>query len=181
MNCYYHPEVEAVATCSNCGKAICQDCAVDVGGQFQCRQCISLLNTPKPSTISAAPILPTNKMSTTSLLLGIGGWVFFCFNYTIGPLLTIGTLGLGLICSVPLNLIQHATWISSLITGHIALKQLKEREGIEKGRGMAKAGLIMSYIQLGIVAIYIILTIIAVVFGLSIPFMDQIFQQFNLN
>lgn len=38
--CYYHPERNAVATCSKCGAGICRDCAVKDGqGRIICRQC----------------------------------------------------------------------------------------------------------------------------------------------
>lgn len=27
MKCYFHPEKDAVATCQNCGKSLCKECA----------------------------------------------------------------------------------------------------------------------------------------------------------
>lgn len=43
MNCYVHPDVDAVATCVGCGKAVCGDCATTTreGGtdKVYCPQC----------------------------------------------------------------------------------------------------------------------------------------------
>ena len=41
MNCHYHPDVAAIGTCTNCGKAICDQDAIDVRGKLVCRTCIS--------------------------------------------------------------------------------------------------------------------------------------------
>lgn len=37
MKCFYHETVDAVATCKNCCKALCRQCAVDVGNGMACR------------------------------------------------------------------------------------------------------------------------------------------------
>ena len=35
MQCYKHPDVEAVGACTTCGKPVCEACAIDVGGKIQ--------------------------------------------------------------------------------------------------------------------------------------------------
>lgn len=42
MRCFYHPEKDAVGTCSQCRKAGCRVCIEDVGGALLCKGCISL-------------------------------------------------------------------------------------------------------------------------------------------
>lgn len=42
MKCYYHPEKDAVGTCSQCGKAACRDCIDDVGGALLCKDCMAM-------------------------------------------------------------------------------------------------------------------------------------------
>ena len=37
MKCFYHETVDAVATCKNCCRALCRQCAVDVGNGIACR------------------------------------------------------------------------------------------------------------------------------------------------
>ena len=45
MECHNHPDKEAVANCSLCGKAICQECSVEIGGSIYCKDCINELLT----------------------------------------------------------------------------------------------------------------------------------------
>ncbi len=37
MKCFYHPQAEAIGTCKNCHKGVCQQCAVDVGNGIACK------------------------------------------------------------------------------------------------------------------------------------------------
>ncbi len=39
MKCARHPDVEAVAVCVNCGKALCPECRNEVDGKSYCRPC----------------------------------------------------------------------------------------------------------------------------------------------
>jgi len=41
MKCFYHPEIEAVAICKNCHKAICKDCLVEVQNGVACKDSIN--------------------------------------------------------------------------------------------------------------------------------------------
>lgn len=38
MKCFYHPEVDAVATCVECGKGLCSECAVKYK-EMECDDC----------------------------------------------------------------------------------------------------------------------------------------------
>ena len=37
MNCFYHRDKTAIGSCKSCGKALCPDCAVDLGKGLACR------------------------------------------------------------------------------------------------------------------------------------------------
>ena len=37
MRCFYHHDKEAVGSCKSCGKALCVECAVDLGKGLACR------------------------------------------------------------------------------------------------------------------------------------------------
>jgi hypothetical protein len=37
VRCHYHRDVEAVASCKNCSRGLCDACAVDVGNGLACR------------------------------------------------------------------------------------------------------------------------------------------------
>lgn len=41
MVCNVHTDREAIGTCTTCGKAICGECAVDLGGKLSCRDCLA--------------------------------------------------------------------------------------------------------------------------------------------
>jgi hypothetical protein len=37
MRCFYHRDLDAVASCKNCGRGLCPDCSADVGNGLACR------------------------------------------------------------------------------------------------------------------------------------------------
>lgn len=39
MKCSYHPDVDAVGACINCGRLICAECKTVVGGKIYCNPC----------------------------------------------------------------------------------------------------------------------------------------------
>lgn len=41
MECHNHPDREAVANCSVCGKAVCQDCCMEIAGNIYCKDCVN--------------------------------------------------------------------------------------------------------------------------------------------
>ena len=41
MECHNHPDREAVANCSFCGKAVCPECSVEIGGNIYCKDCLN--------------------------------------------------------------------------------------------------------------------------------------------
>lgn len=43
MACYIHPDREAVANCSVCGRQICSECSVIIGDSSYCKNCINTL------------------------------------------------------------------------------------------------------------------------------------------
>ena len=45
MECHNHPDREAVTNCSLCGKAICQDCSMEIAGQVYCKDCVNEIVT----------------------------------------------------------------------------------------------------------------------------------------
>jgi peptidyl-prolyl cis-trans isomerase B (cyclophilin B) len=60
----------------------------------------------------------------------------------------------------------------SVITGHVAISQIKQTG--EGGKGMATAGLIMSYIGLGLTLIGICVSAVLAALGtISLPYLNQ--------
>lgn len=69
MECNNHPDREAVANCSVCGKAVCQDCCMEIAGQIYCKDCVNEIVTrsimekavqksdvPPKETVAAEPV-----------------------------------------------------------------------------------------------------------------------------
>ncbi len=67
MNCYIHPEKEAVGTCTSCGKPICSECAIEMQGKLICRPCLA---SGKVSTASK----PDKDVNTAFLIELVGGF-----------------------------------------------------------------------------------------------------------
>jgi hypothetical protein len=40
-HCFYHPERDAVAVCSKCGKPLCKECAIEYKGKIYCKDCLA--------------------------------------------------------------------------------------------------------------------------------------------
>lgn len=133
VNCAYHPDQPAVATCSNCGRAICQNDLVIKNAVSFCMICAAQpvqpvyapQYVPYPQQVVYPqqlpyyrPSPPTNGSAITSLVTGIISIVFG------------GCYGAGL-----------AFAIAALVTGIIARRQIKEHEPMQ-GSGMAVAGIV---------------------------------------
>jgi len=59
--------------------------------------------------------------------------------------------------------------VVAVITGHLAKKEIRDSGGMVGGDGMALAGLILGYVQLGLIALAIIV-VIALAFALGPSF-----------
>lgn len=94
MKCYYHPQIEAVATCASCGKAICKACTVEVAGRTVCQHCLAMgranrfLAMGRANQFQAKSVKTTNTLAIVSLVLGVlglcGGLPFSVAAWVIG-------------------------------------------------------------------------------------------------
>jgi len=65
--CYTHADRAAGGFCVSCGKPICPDCTVEVGGKYHCKGCV------------AEKIAPAHKASSQSLSsFSNSQWMGFC-------------------------------------------------------------------------------------------------------
>ena len=147
MKCYYHPEVDAIGTCTNCGKAICQTCAVNVGGRFQCQQCLA-----SGAVSQTTSTLPTNSLAIISLILGILGLIGCCCGGSIG----------GILFGLPAS-----------ITGWIARKQILKADKEQQGLQLATVGLVFGIAEL--ILALVVLVVWGSAFGLSV--LSDLLQQ----
>ena len=61
MKCYNHPSIEATSTCSECGKAICDACVMEISGRTLCRSCTEKLagaQAPTQAPAQSQPLAP---------------------------------------------------------------------------------------------------------------------------
>ena len=88
-----------------------------------------------------APEAPqTSVLAVVSLVAGIAGW-------TILPVLGA---------------------VVAVITGHLAKREIRESPGRFTGDGLATAGLVLGYVQLGLIALAIIVIIFLALLGVGI-------------
>lgn len=74
MKCYYHPKDDAVAVCKICGKGVCADCAVEIGGIAYCKTCVeSKVAAPTSKDAQVAMPMPSGIPSRTHFIVGAVG------------------------------------------------------------------------------------------------------------
>ncbi len=139
------------------------------------------MNEYYPDIQPSAP--QNNKMALTSIIAGLGGWliaiIFICLSLATGVLGAL-TFGLGAIlgiCLIPIQILIPIAWIVGIVTGHIALKQIKDGGDVEGGRGMAIAGLISGYLGIGIFCILLVSLIVLILTGASVPLLEEVFRE----
>ena len=172
MKCAYHATIDAVATCSACGRAICGDCVVDTGGRVTCKSCVEAR-----SRLAAAYGPGNNQSALWSMILGLGGWLLFFLNLLVNfvllPLATVATVGAGALCgilTIPLCVLPYLPWIIGAILGHMGLSALNSPGNKEAGRGMAVTGLIASYGGIGLSLLGCLIIVAALALGVTVPF-----------
>jgi amino acid transporter len=47
MKCFFHPDIEATGTCSNCKRSVCQDCQTTLDEKKYCNTCVTDLYVEK--------------------------------------------------------------------------------------------------------------------------------------
>lgn len=76
MNCYVHPDKEAVGVCTSCTKPICSECKVEVAGKLVCTNCLA-----EGKGIAQVPAAGTAlKSKGTALVAEIAGGLFGIFG-----------------------------------------------------------------------------------------------------
>jgi hypothetical protein len=135
-------------------------------------------------SVPPAPLLdpapPSNKLATTSLTLGIVGWVLYlgqwCFDLTVGLLLSLATGGASAVCSTVLDFLPFVLWIAGIVSGHAALSRVK-RSGAPGG-GKAVWGLALNYAGLFFIIILIALAVALIAAGVGAGLLGKLFPFF---
>jgi hypothetical protein len=126
---------------------------------------VSFALDPPMSDSRPAP----NKLARNSLVLGLLGWLFYllqwCFDLTIGLLLSAVTGGASAICSSVLDILPFILWLAGIVAGHVALGQIRQTGA--SGRTGAIWGLILGYVGLAFTILIIVVIILLVATGIG--------------
>ena len=118
-----------------------------------------------------------NRLATTSLTLGILGWVLYllqwCFDLTIGLLMAAFTAGSSTICATVLDFLPFVLWLAAIVTGHASLGQMKQI--VAPGRWRAVWGLLLSYIGIFFTIVLIVIIVSLITAGIGVGVLDKIF------
>jgi hypothetical protein len=117
-----------------------------------------------------------DKFAMASLTLGILGWTVYllqwCFDLTIGLLLAAVSAGSSTICASVLDFLPLVLWLVGIVTGHVALGQIKHTGA--PGRRQAVWGLVLGYIGLFFTILLIVLIVTLIASGIGAGVLDKI-------
>jgi len=117
-----------------------------------------------------------NRLATTSLILGLVGWAIYvlqwCFDLTFGLLLAGVTAGASAVCTTVFDILPFMLWLVGIVTGHIALGQIKHNIGI--GRNRVVWGLLLNYFGLFFVIIVTIGILLLIGAGIGVGVLNKI-------
>ena len=91
------------------------------------------------------PVAPTSTLAIISLISGIVSWF----------------------------LLPFIAAVAAVITGHMAKTEIKKSNGMLGGNGMATAGLVLGYVQLGLGLCICIVVAAMLAFGMTVPFISN--------
>jgi hypothetical protein len=89
MKCFYHPQIDAVGMCSQCGKTACQNCIGDVGGAMICSGCWSLAQREEEIIQQEAVIDKQTQIRKAKNRI-LWSWVFAGIGFLIGLIFAVG-------------------------------------------------------------------------------------------
>jgi hypothetical protein len=122
----------------------------------------------------------TSKLARTSLTLGILGWILYflqwCFDLTLGLLLAFATGGSSAVCSTVLDFLPFVLWLIGILTGHVALGQIKQTR--ITGRRQAVWGLALGYSGMLFTILLIAMVVALVTMGVGVGVLDKVLPSF---
>ncbi len=152
MKCYLHPDAEAAGTCTSCGKAICPDCSMEIGGKLLCKpccervasQCMAAQASKKEPAL--ALLLSFVGGLVSGLLIGLGqiyngqakkGVILCVLNIVLGLcilivyiLASILTLGIGAFCCLPIFAAPLLLWLYAMYDAYTTADKINRGEPV---------------------------------------------------
>ncbi len=90
MKCFYHPTIDAVGVCSQCGKAACRDCIEDIRGTMLCKGCIVRTLQDQTARQRTAEVSRQSVIESARRRIRLSK-IFFIVPAIFGLLIGIGT------------------------------------------------------------------------------------------
>jgi len=154
MKCYVHPDVEAIGTCTGCGKAICPTCSMEVGGKLVCKPCAEKMATQCVTAQMASKKEPALALLlslvgglVSGLLIGLGQiyngqvkkGIILCVSHAVAwaviiiVYLLVGflTLGLGFIVCIPIFAAPFLLWCYAMYDAYITADKINKGEPVK--------------------------------------------------
>jgi hypothetical protein len=151
-------------SCPTCGQHFAGDFGYS-GVQLTCPACQNSFTVPPPGT--SAPLASDSAPRARRTTVALPARLPLRpppVEQPAGPPKTSGLAIASLICSIGNFVIIPFGFIPGIICGHLAFKQLAREPGL-RGRGLAKAGLILGYIGL---VVLIVVVALVLFLGLSL-------------
>ncbi|WP_424356623.1 hypothetical protein [Methanocella sp. MCL-LM] len=150
MKCYNHSTNEAAGTCTQCGKALCPECMLNVGGKITCKECAAKMAErpacapPRKDPFLAAVLSLIGGLFTGSLLFSLGQLyngqvkkfiILTLANIFIGAIVaalyllgSFATIGVGFVCCLPVFLLPVILYIYEVYDAYVSAVQINNGE-----------------------------------------------------
>ncbi|OGN28755.1 MAG: hypothetical protein A3A33_03160 [Candidatus Yanofskybacteria bacterium RIFCSPLOWO2_01_FULL_49_25] len=86
MQCFYHPGVEAVGVCKNCGKALCHDSLMELGQFLACKEneaCQARVSTASEMIGMSRPFISLLKLRLIIAIVAFAALVVLVINFLL--------------------------------------------------------------------------------------------------
>lgn len=150
MKCNLHHEVEAVGTCTQCGKGLCPECMLTVNGKTTCKECaIKMAEQPvclpqRKDPFLAAVLSLVGGLFTGSLLFSLGQLyngqikkfiILTLVNIFMGGIVaalylagSFVTIGVGFLCCLPVFLLPVVIYLYEVYDAYVSAVKINSGE-----------------------------------------------------
>lgn len=143
INCYKHPEKEANGICTVCGKAVCEDCSLNINGRITCPACaVNLASHFQPNAAQKKePVLSAllsflfvglgqiyNGQVKKGIIIAISTYLFTFCTIIIIVIVSILTAGVGAICCMPIGFLFFVPVLYSMYDAYTVAVRINSGE-----------------------------------------------------
>jgi hypothetical protein len=111
--CFDHPGKRAVAACNQCGRFVCQLCAIEMEGGVWCPSCVAM-GAGRARTARAEP--SRTLYDSIALTAPLGAFLIWPLTFIAGPTSVVLSI---VKWRQPLSLVRHSRWrfVAAIILG----------------------------------------------------------------